>query len=63
MKLKKYRIMKKEEIIKPEEEFVSYEEARIQKKESAATDNITDCEVESANQILHPDANSMDSRG
>jgi len=55
--------MKKEEIQKPEKDFVSYEEARIKKVETPATDNITDCEVEAANEILHPDANSMDSRG
>lgn len=55
--------MKKEETNKPEEEFVSYEEARIEKPETEATDNITDKEVESANKILHPDKNSMDSRG
>ncbi|MBB4037021.1 hypothetical protein GGR21_002935 [Dysgonomonas hofstadii] len=53
----------KKEIEKPEEDFVSYEEARIEKPETEATDNITDEEVEAANEILHPDDNSMDSRG
>jgi len=55
--------MKKKEIVKPGEEFVSYEEARIEKPETEATDNITDEEIESANEILYPDENSMDSRG
>ena len=54
--------MKKEKT-KPEEEFVSYEEARIVKPESEKTDNITDKEIEAANEILHPDENSMESRG
>ncbi len=62
VEFKKYQIMKRDEI-KPEKDFIAYEEARIKKTETAATDNVTDQEVESANQILHPDENSMDSRG
>ena len=54
--------MKKEETKKTEEEFVSYEEARIE-KDIEDSEDITDEEVESANKILYPDKNSMDSRG
>jgi len=51
--------MKKQEETKPEEEFIAYEKARIEKKLDEA-ETVTDKEVEATNDLLSPDENTLD---
>lgn len=45
------------------EDFVGYEEARKDKGHDKSPEPVSDKEVETANKIINPDCNSMDSRG
>lgn len=54
--------MKKDMNNKPNEEFVSYEEARIENNDKDPQE-VSDKEVKTANKIINPDGHSMDSRG
>lgn len=54
-------VMKKKEE-KPDDDFIAYENARIE-KDSDEVEDVSDKNVESVNEIINPDENSMDSRG
>lgn len=45
------------------ENFISYEEARIDQGKVEYPEPVTDKEVNTAVEIVNPDENSMDSRG
>lgn len=51
--------MNNQEEKKPKEEFISYEEARVEKEPQQA-ETVSDKEVEATNDLLSPDENTLD---